>query len=172
MAHAIYSIQPNLLNDASFNFGQSAIHSTPVGVSAKANSPDINPPEPYANTQGVIPTVSFTSGSTIVGYGPYNEFNKNYNFFDGVTWIRGRHTLKFGVSVNRYNKTENAASDQGSYAFANTGAPTGTNSFQQSFANFLLGNVSSFTQPSADITPNLWAWQDEAWAQDLSLIHI
>jgi hypothetical protein len=166
VVHALNTIRPNLLNDVSFNFTQSAIHSTPVGVSAKANSPDINPPEPFTNTQGVIPSVSFTSGSSIVGYGPYNEFNKNYNGYDSVTWIHGRHTFKFGVSVNRYNKTENAASDQGSFAFSNNGAPSGTNAFQQAFANFLLGNVSTFTQPSADITPNLWAWQDEVWAQD------
>ena len=123
MVHAIYSIRPSLINDASFNFTQSAIHSTPEGVSAKANSPDINPPEPYTNTQGVIPSVAMTSGSSIVGYGPYNEFNKNYNIFDAVTWIRGRHTLKFGFSANRYNKTENAASDQGSFSFSNTGSP-------------------------------------------------
>ena len=32
--------------------------------------------------------------------------------------------------------------------------------------NFLLGNVSSFTQPSADITPDIWAWQTEAFGQD------
>jgi len=166
VVHGIYSITPTLLNDAGFNFTQSAILSNPQGVAAKANSPDINPPEPYTNTQGVIPTVGMTSGSSLVGYGPYHEHNKNYNFYDSVTWIRGRHTLKFGYSLNRYNKTENAASDQGSFSFSNTGAPSGTNAFQQSFANFLLGNVSSFTQPSADITPNLWAWQHEAWAQD------
>jgi hypothetical protein len=166
VVHAIYSIRPNLLNDAGFNYTHSAINSTPAGLTAKANSPDINPPEPYQNTQGVVPTVSFTSGSSIIGYGPYNEYNKNYNIYDSVTWIRGRHTAKFGFSVNRYNKTENAASDQGSFAFTNTGVPSGTASFQQSFANFLLGNVSSFTQPSTDITPNLWAWQDEAWVQD------
>jgi hypothetical protein len=166
VVHGIYSITPTLLNDAGFNFTQSAILSNPQGVADKANSPDINPPEPYTNTQGVIPTVGMTSGSSLVGYGPYHEHNKNYNFYDSVTWIRGRHTLKFGYSLNRYNKTENAASDQGSFSFSNTGAPSGTNAFQQSFANFLLGNVSSFTQPSADITPNLWAWQHEAWAQD------
>ncbi|MGD0868157.1 MAG: carboxypeptidase-like regulatory domain-containing protein [Bryobacteraceae bacterium] len=166
VAHAIYSIRPTLINDASFNFTQSAIHSTPEGIAAKANSPDINPPEPFTNTQGVIPTVS-EGGSSIVGYGPYNEFNKNYNVYDAVTWIHGRHTMKFGFSANRYNKTENAASDQGTFTFANTGNPSGSSaSFVQSFANFLLGNVSSFTQPSADITPNLWTWQDEAWAQD------
>jgi hypothetical protein len=164
--HAIYSIRPNVLNDASFNYSHSAINSTPAGLTARANSPDINPPEPYQNTQGVVPTVSFTSGSSIIGYGPYNEYNKNFNFYDNVTWIHGRHTLRLGLSANRYNKTENAASDQGTFGFVNTGAPTGTASFQQSFANFLLGNVSTFTQPSADITPNLWAWQDEAWVND------
>jgi hypothetical protein len=68
--------------------------------------------------------------------------------------------------MDRYNKTENAASDQGSFSFSNAGAPSGTSSFQQSFANFLLGNVASFSQPSADITPQLWAWQHLAWAQD------
>jgi hypothetical protein len=166
VAHAIYSITPTLLNDLSFNYTHSAIHSTPEGLAAKANSPDINVPEPYTDTQGVIPTVGFTGGSSIIGYGPYNEFNRNYNVYDSITWIRGRHTLKFGYSMNRYNKTENAASDQGTFSFTNAGAPSGTNSFQQSFANFLLGNVASFTQPSADITPNLWAWQHEAWVQD------
>jgi hypothetical protein len=167
VVHAIYNFRPNLLNDVSFNFNQSAIHSTPAGLAAKVNSPDINPPEPYTNTQGVVPTVTFTSGSSIIGYGPYNEYNKNYNFYDSLTWIRGRHTMKFGISVNRYNKTENAASDQGTFAFTSTGNPGASSaSFAQAFANFLLGNVASFTQPSADITPNLWAWQDEAWVQD------
>ena len=166
VVHSVNTIRPNLLNDAAFNFSQSAIHATPAGLASKVNSPDINVPEPYTNTQGVIPTVGFTSGSSIVGYGPYNEFNKNYAFYDGLTWIHGAHTFRVGFSANRYNKTENAASGQGSFSFSTQGLPSGTSSFQQAWANFLLGNVSSFTQPSTDITPNLWAWQHEAWVQD------
>jgi hypothetical protein len=165
VVHFLYSFTPSLINDANFNYSRSGIYSTPEGLAAKANSPDINVPEPYTDTQGVIPTVS-DGGSSIVGYGPYHEKNQNYNYYDAVTWVHGRHTMKFGYSLERYNKTENAASDQGSFSFSSTGAPSGTNAFQQSFANFLLGNVSSFSQPSADITPNLWAWQHEAWAQD------
>jgi hypothetical protein len=164
--HAVDTIRPTLLNDAGFNYSQSAILSNPAGLTSKADSPDINVPEPYANTQGVVPTLTFTSGSSIIGYGPYHEHNKNFAGFDNFTWIRGKHTLKFGVVANRYNKTENAASDQGSFAFSSTGAPSGTTAFQQAFANFLLGNVATFTQPSTDITPNLWAWEDEAFAQD------
>ncbi len=166
VVHAVDSIRPSLLNDIAFDFAQSAIHSTPVGLSNKSDNPDINVPEPFQNSQGVIPELSFTGGSSVLGYGPYNEFNKNYNVFDSVTWIKGAHIFKFGVSVNRYNKTENAANQEGSFGFTNTGAPSGTNSFMQSWANFLLGNVASFTMPSTDITPNIWTWQDEAWAQD------
>jgi len=164
--HAVDTIRPSLLNDVAFNFARSAIHSTPVGLTNKANNPDINVAEPFQNTQDVIPELTFTSGSSLLGYGPYNEFNRNYNVFDSVTWIKGRHIFKFGVSVNRYNKTENAANQEGVFGFTSTGVPSGTTNYMQSWANFLLGNVASFTMPSTDITPNIRTWQDEAWAQD------
>jgi hypothetical protein len=164
--HGVSAFTPTLVNDVGFNFTQSAILSTPQGLTAKGNNPDINPVEPFANTQGVVPNVSFTSGTSIAGYGPYNDYNKNYAVFDKLTWSKGRHTFSFGFSINRYNKTENAAGQQGSFNFTNVGAPTGTTAFQQSWANFLLGNVSTFTQPSTDITPNVFSWQHEAYAQD------
>ena len=167
VVHAVDTIRPSLLNDLAFNFAQSAIHATPVGLSNKSANPDISVPEPFQNTQGVIPELTFTGGSSVLGYGPYNELNRNYNVFDSVTWIKGPHIFKFGVSINRYNKTENAANQEGVFGFTNTGSPTGTTStFMQSWANFLLGNVASFTMPSTDITPNIWTWQHEAWAQD------
>ncbi|HVW11276.1 MAG TPA: carboxypeptidase-like regulatory domain-containing protein, partial [Bryobacteraceae bacterium] len=166
VAHYLQTIRSTLLNEVGFNFTNSAIHSTPVGLTAKANSPDINVPLPYPDPEGVIPTLSFTGGTSIAGFGPYNEYNKNWAWYDTVNWQLGKHSLKLGVQFNRYNKTENAGSGQGSFSFTNTGAPTGTTSFNQSFANFLLGNVASFTQPSADITPDIWTWQTEAFVQD------
>ncbi len=164
--HAINTIHPTLLNEFGFNFSQSKIIATPIGLTSRTNSPDINPAEPFANTQGVIPSVNIANGSSIVGYGPYHEQNRNYTFLDNATWIKGRHTFKFGWNTNRYNKTENSANSQGAFAFSSAGVPTGTSLFQQSFANFLLGNVATFTQASVDVTPNIWAWQHEAFAQD------
>ncbi len=164
--HAMKIIRPTLVNDLGFNYTSGAIHATPIGLTAKVNSPDINVPLPYANPEGVVPSIAITSGTSVVGYGPYNERNRNFAWFDNLTAQKGRHSLKFGLSVNRYNKTENAASGQGSFSFPSTGAPTGTSAFTQAFANFLLGNASSFTQPSMDVTPNMWTWQTEAFAQD------
>ena len=164
--HFQNTINPTMVNDAGFNFSQSAINSTPIGLMNKSNNPDINVPEPFTNTQGIVPELSFTGGSSLLGYGPYNEYNRNFQWFDNLTKVMGRHTLKFGLTVNRYNKTENAANQEGSFGFTNAGLQTGTTSFQQSWANFLLGNVASFSMPSTDITPNIWTWQHEAYAQD------
>src|SRR5215471_1521569 len=165
VGHAIKIITPTLINDAGFNFSQSAILTKPIGLSARANSPDINPTLAFTNPEGVVPTVAY-GGSNLNGAGPYTDYNRNYAWLDNLTWMKGRHTFKFGYSGNRYNKTENANSGQGTFTFSNAGVPSGTSSFQQSFANFLLGNVATFTQPSQDITPDVWAWQHELYAQD------
>ena len=69
MIHALNTIRPTLLNEYGFNFSRGAILSTPIGVTNKANNPDINAAEPFANTQGVVPTRrvhgrNFDSGGT------------------------------------------------------------------------------------------------------------
>jgi hypothetical protein len=165
VGHAVNIITPTIINDAGFNFSQSAILTVPIGLSARANSPDINPTLAFPNPEGVVPTVAY-GGSNINGAGPYTDYNRNYAWVDNLTWMKGRHMFKFGYSGNRYNKTENANSGQGTFTFSSAGVPTGTTAFQQSFANFLLGNVATFTQPSQDVTPDVWAWQHELYAQD------
>jgi hypothetical protein len=135
-------------------------------LSARANSPDINPNLAFPNPEGVVSTVAFSSGSSANGAGPYNDYNRNYAWADNLTWIKGRHAVKVGFSLNRYQKTENANSGQGTFTFSNGGIPSGTSTYQQSWANFLLGNVATFSQPSMDITPNVWSWQTEAYVQD------
>ena len=139
-----------------------------VGLSAKANSPDINPTLALPQSRSAwCQTVAYGGGSNLNGAGPrYVDYNRNYTWGDSLTWIHGRHTAKFGYTVNHYNKTENANSGQGTFTFSSTGVPTGTTAFQQSFANFLLGSVTSYSQPSQDIPPDVWAWQHEAYAQD------
>ncbi len=165
--HSVNLIRPSLINDVGFNFSQSAILTTPIGLTAKVNSPNINPKEAFTNPLGVVPSLAVSGMSTVSGNGPYVDYNRNYTWFDNLTWIRGRHTVKFGYQGNRYNKTENANGNAtGTFTFSNAGLQTGTTSFQQGWANFLLGNVGTFTQSSADVTPDIWAMQHEFYAQD------
>jgi len=166
-SHALNLIRPSLINDVGFNFSQSAILTTPTGLTAKTNSPNINPKEPFTNPLGVVPTLAVSGMSSITGNGPYVDYNRNYAWFDNLTWIKGRHSVKFGYQGNRYNKTENANGNAtGTFSFLNAGLPSGTTSFQQAWANFLLGNVGTFTQASADVTPDIWANQHEFYVQD------
>jgi len=44
--------------------------------------------------------------------------------------------------------------------------PTGATTYEQAFANFLLGNVATFSQASTDVTPDIRAQQWETYAQD------
>jgi hypothetical protein len=161
--HANWNLRPSLIMEGGYNKSYGAITSDPSGLSASANSPDIKVNLPYPVTLGRVPTVGF--GTT--GYGPYRDYNRNHSAYDNITWIKGRHTFKFGASVNRYQKSENnAGNNVGTFAFASTANPAGTPTIAQQWANFLLGNVSNFTQNSLDVTPDVRAWQWEAYAQD------
>jgi hypothetical protein len=165
---ALYAFSANKLNEIGYSYSYGAILSKPVGLTAKENAPDVNVNLPFPNTLGVIPALAFTGGSSIVGVGPYNDYNKNHAFLDNFTWIHGAHTIKLGGTFNRYRKYENSpnGNNYGTLSFTNTGVQTGTTNYQQAFANFLLGNVATFTQASRDFTADVRAIQSEWYAQD------
>jgi hypothetical protein len=123
---------------------------------------------PFPVSLGRIPGLGFGGAvAAVVGIGPYNDYNRNHNFFDNWTKVAGKHTFKAGVTVIHYSKQENQATNNtGTFNFATTPAPAGTSTFQQAWANFLLGNVSSFTQTARDITPVIRENEVEFYGQD------
>src|SRR5262249_53919359 len=156
-------------NELGYSYSYGAITSTPIGLDATANSPDINVKLPFVVTLGRVPTLNLGGVSSVTGFGPYRDFNYNHTIFDNLTKIIGSHSLRFDVSINRYEKNENAAGNNvGSFSFSTTPRPTGSaaTTTMQGFANFLLGNVSSFTQVARDITADIHANQAEFYAQD------
>jgi hypothetical protein len=158
-----------LINEAGYAYGYGAIVSDPTGLDASVNSPDINVKLPYAVSLGRIPTMNFGGVSTLTGYGPYRDYNRNHNWFDNLTKTWKSHTLKAGVTLNHYQKTENnAGNNVGSFTFSTTPRPAGSNASttMQGWANFLLGNFSSFSQVARDITPDIRANQIEMYLQD------
>ncbi len=160
-------ISPTWVNEAGYNFSYGAILSDPVGLINSANSPDVKTALPFTSTLSQIPTLAFSGGTSITGYGPYRDYNRNYNYFDNMGKIFGAHSARVGATYNYYQKTENAAAaNAGTFTFNPASTPAGTSTFEQSFANFLLGNVATFTQASQDVTPDIRAQQWEVYAQD------
>jgi len=167
------------------NFSQSPDIQTAIGNSL-----------PFANVLGRVPTLtlpgatftsSATTATTIGTFGPYSDYNTNHTTYGNVTKVLGKHTLKFGAIYYHYNKHENqlSGSNNGSYVFDTSNIPSaatngGTvcvgiagqpgatcpSNFEQSFANFLLGQLSSFSQASLDVTANIFDNQFEYYGQD------
>jgi hypothetical protein len=174
LGHATYTISPNVLNEMAYSFSYGAIVSDPIGTISSLNSPDIQVPLPFPSTLTRVPSVSLSGGSGIAGFGPYRDYNRDHNVYDNLTWIHGLHTMNFGFSYHHYQKTENnGGPNTGSFSFApfvsSSGVsetPAGTLTFDQSWANFLLGQDSTFSQASEDVTPDIRTNQWEFYAQD------
>jgi Carboxypeptidase regulatory-like domain len=194
LGHASYAASPSLVFDAGYAYSFGAVLSSPVGLGAQINSPDIKPNLPYPTTGipsstalGIIPTVTINGLTSVTNTGVYDDTDHNQNVFGSVTKTLGRHTFKAGFTYNYYQKHENALGNgspfqQGSFGFTSTNAATisaanlatsGCTGCSQpsaadaSLAQFLLGNVNnSFTQGSAALTVNIVQNSIEGYLQD------
>jgi hypothetical protein len=177
LGHATYLFSPTMLANIGYAFSSNAIITTPTGALTTAASTDINPTLPYANTLGVVPTLSFTGSNSFANLGSvglYHDYDRNHNVFGDITKTLGRHTLIVGATYNHFQKQENATGgNQGGFTFAiNTGVPTVTGDFTAtqtdlSFANFLLGNANGgFSQTSTAITVDILENILEGFIQD------
>jgi hypothetical protein len=172
MMHAVDTFSPTLLNDLGFNYSHGGIKSNPIGLDAGANSTGVVNAVtlPYTDTLGRVPDLDFLNFSAINGFGPYRDYNDDYNAFDNLTKMAGRHALKFGGTYHWYQKNEDAANgNQGGFGFSSnlpTSDPTGTPPEYQEFASFLTGNASTFSQTSKDFRAVIRQQQLELYAQD------
>jgi hypothetical protein len=181
VAHATLTLTPSLLNDAGYAYSYGAVISDPTGLIAKKSSPDITPTLPFASTVVRVPDLDFSSfasnssGQGLTGFGPYRDYNRNHNIFDNLTWVRGNHAMKFGASYNYYIKDENVnggGGNNGTFFFSDSGGAAAAGrapadgTFAQTFANFLTGNVASFSQTNVDFRALVHQQQIEFYGQD------
>lgn len=175
VAKSVNSFTPTLVMEAGYAYSYGAIVSRLAGAMSSGTS-SITTPLPFSVSLGRIPSTTFTNGaSAVTGFGPYDNFNRNHNAFANLSKQFAKHVVRFGVSYNHYQKTENAAGNNaGTFNFnANgavvtglTGTPLADARFQQAWANFLLGDVNQFTQVSLDLTPDIQTNQYEFYGQD------
>ena len=183
-----YVASPRVVVVGRWNYGYGQIKSTDIGTIALANSP-ITPPLAYDKTRDFVPTVSGNGFSTLTTFGDYDNFSYKHNFSGDLSWLVGRHSMKFGGTYSIYRKNENALAGNNAGAFSgflnttpNSGVQTSTlapgpagetnatlrarfTAFQN-FANFLLGNNVSFSQAKFDYVADLRQFTVETYAQD------
>src|SRR6266446_10379779 len=170
---ATSTIRPTIVNEAGYNYSYGGVTSDPTGLGAAKNSPDVITAITLAFPAQVprVPDLSFNDSTGLFGFGSYRDFNRNHSWFDNLSLSHGKHTFKFGFQYNWYQKSENAGSgNEGTFSFDDTSpTPTGTAgkaTLEQEWANFLLGNVTSFTQNNSDFHAEIRQHQWELYAQD------
>jgi len=166
-------IKPNLFNHATLAYDRWVMdgHQLSSGVGWNQKLGLGLPDEPEFNKAG-FPSLNFIGGP--VGYTSYGtpwyadggDINNRYQFYDDLTWIVGKHTLKFGVQTeyHTYPQTGWAVNTGGQFNFA-AGLVSGYNSAGtnlstqtgDAFAAMLLGQVdyASFTNPTFYM-PKFW----------------
>ena len=128
----------NLTNQFRFAFGRS-----------NPNFP-ANSPFPLGPTIEISGLDNF--GETFIV--PQGRTQNTFQYLDTVSWVRGRHTFKFGADINRYQSP--STSDfftRGVIAFA-------------SVANFQAGTPSSYFQQVGNFTRHNFALDAFSFIQD------
>jgi len=184
-----FIINPQLIFEGRYNYGYGAILSQNVGTLALANT-NIPVTLPFANTRDRVPTLTGNGFTGLTSFGPYDNFSYKHNFTGSLTGIFGNHTAKAGAVYSIYRKNENAlaGSNEGNFSAFSTTMPAGltfpqnyalpngtvlTNALTttvaqnlQRWANFMIGNVQTFTQSHFDYTADMRQKAVEAFGQD------
>lgn len=173
----VSTITPRLLNE--FSVGPSHTLSIADGTNGNISlaKNGINLPLLFPST--TIPDMSFNNlpntnfGGGYLGATPWRQANTTININDNFTWIKQKHTLKFGMFYQRSRKDQIAwgnINGQMSFGTRPTGGgscPTGvTCTLGDPLASALLGSFDSFEQDTARPTGYFRYNQLELFAQD------
>ncbi|HUJ94125.1 MAG TPA: TonB-dependent receptor [Terriglobales bacterium] len=136
---------PNLINE--FRLGYNRINSHRFQLNSNENvSSNLNfPGVPFGPNLGGLPQIGIADGTATIGsagFLPAIEKQNSYVLTENLTWVRGRHTAKFGGEIRHQEFTlfEPAAA-RGTMTFGSdfTDNPASPATGGEAFATFLLG---------------------------------
>ncbi len=97
---------------------------------------------PYINISG-----GASLGNNFEGFLP--QVGNSFQWADGLTWVKGNHTFKFGVDIRRARFDQYYYFDvNGEYTFDNSGPNAIVPGDGDQYAEFLLGLADGYTQGS------------------------
>ncbi len=170
-------IRPNIINEAQFGYrklGEIGDATSPTNFDkvtrSKVGLAALGQLYPAGNTLDIIPQASFggvPSAANIAYDGrlPIDAKDWRWNYSDNLSWIKGAHSIKFGISGEYQMNSEGPRSNfGGNFGFdRNVNNPNESN---YAYSNALLGNFSTYTESSARTTGLARQALFEAFAQD------
>lgn len=137
-----WMLSPSVLNEVAYNYNGNRIDLTPNGVFAKPSG--FNVQEFFSgNSLDRLPVIQFRKQMNTAydsGSWPWHNAADSQQVRDDVSWIVGKHSLKFGGQLMRYRKNQDIfGQTQGNYRF--DGTFTGSD-----VADFLLGFTQSYSE--------------------------
>ncbi len=157
VVHTAYIINPDLVNEVSFNYNGNRIHILPAGLYSAPSDFTFNRFFTGPNQGDRIPSIDL-GGSTGTNYTanwtPWNNKADSYQIRDDVSWTKGRHQFKMGGGWLLYKKSQDwFKNTQGSFTF--NGFYTGND-----FADYLLGYADSYSE---DAIKSTGQWNSVSW---------
>jgi len=164
-----YTLRPNLLNEARFGTTFYALQvAFPISGAGAVQTLGLNGLD-LSDVPGVnaFPTFDFSDGT---GFTPLGRDktgttrSQTIEFTDNLSWIKGKHTIKFGVDWRKVRYTDlesfGGSDDFGQFTF-NAGTFTGN-----AFADLLLGLPSKSYIAQSGPDTRLHAYQTGMFTQD------
>lgn len=167
------TVTPDLVNEARYGYTSffnsiGTLSAFTTDEVAQLGVPGLNPGLPA--TWG-IPSISFNGdGFTAIGDstdGPYVLNNNTLQAVDNLSWIKGKHTFRFGFEYNRqnFNQVGNQFS-RGNFVFQPNATQSSAQTDGDAFAEFLLGDLYQSTVAVAIASANYQRNAEAAFVDD------
>jgi len=164
--------RPNLLNDFRIGFSRFDLNALPkdmnINSAAALGIPGVN--EALPPFSGGLPAIRPTGYASLGANTPIPSIsqNTNYQLTDNLTYIKGRHSMKFGFQVIRrhLNFFESQDPARGFFNFNGEFTNNGAGQGGHSIASLLLGYPQQITRATLFGTFGLRGWEYSWYAQD------
>jgi hypothetical protein len=154
--HLTYNFKPNLMNEFLMSYANDPHWIYPqTGPSSPAGS--VNKPSTWTMkplfapnaSNPLLPGISLSGGTPFSpsedsgGYGGYYNSNPIYTWKDNAAWTLGKHTLKFGFYLEKFQKNEQFGFNTQGYLSFDSGSPISTGN---ALADMYLGRIAKYTE--------------------------
>ncbi|MBI3693343.1 MAG: TonB-dependent receptor [Acidobacteria bacterium] len=167
---ANWTIRPDLLNQFTTAWYHGSMGITTLPFASRTRVPGFNVPRVFdtaTDSGGLIPSISMSQSYAGIQISwPQNISHYSFELIDNVSYIKGRHTFKFGGAVDKENKTQNNSNPNNNGTFTFNGSVT-----NDSLADMLLGKAFQYTENSAHVLGSLRFTDFALYVQDQFRVH-